>query len=313
MNDYLLGTDVLGADWGKPALIDDPEWGMPVLVEGGGGGHHGGHHGHGHGGGPAGLGPWWGGGYWNRGPSYDVDDFVETELLRCIEYDANGKCTKYAPTDVLGEDAAIAEVLGMVDIIGLVDINQAQRQMDALTPVTIGVANSLVRGGMQAINGAIAGAMRPGADRAMFGMATTLPGETARKNVLGKLKWHQDNIASFVDQNMLYPNFLDLKKWVMQAWIEGNAVETGAAYLDTAWSTMWAEIRTALAAIPAQVRTALSKAASDIVKNVTGLPIWAWLLIGTGIICLVGGIAYVIINSKAGAAVAGVAARTYMR
>lgn len=216
------------------------------------------------------------------------------------------------PFLVEGDDIALRsmfDVLRQVDlnrdsIIGLIDINQAQRQMDELTPVTVGVANSLMRGGMLAINGAIAGAERPSVTKAMFGMSTTLPGDTDRKNVLGKLKWHQDNIAGLKDQNALYPNFLDLKKWTMQAYIEGNAVETGAAYLDTAWSQMWAEIRAALAAIPAQVTKVLADQASAIVKAATGLPIWAWVAIAGGVLLLISGVVVLVARSHTGAVVA---------
>ena len=198
-----------------------------------------------------------------------------------------------------------ADVLGG-ELVGMIDIADAQRKMNALKPVTVRVAKALLRGGQEAIEGALKGAKRP------FYQAD-LPGGTARDNVKWKLKWHADHIAPVAgDPNRLYDAGDDLKKWTMQAFVEANAVEEGAAYLDEAWSAMWAEIGAALAALPAEVRQALAKAVSGTVEAVTGLPLWAWGLIAAGGTALLGFAAYKIANTRAGGAVAGVAARRWI-
>jgi hypothetical protein len=197
------------------------------------------------------------------------------------------------------------DVLGG-DVIGLFDIQAEQKQMNALKPVTVRVAHALLAGGQTAINGAIAAAKQP------FYKAD-LPGATARDNVMWKLKWHEATLAPLTgDPNRLYSAGEDLKKWTMQAFIEANAVQEGAAYLEQAWTQMWVEIGQALAAIPAEVRQALIKAASGAVQAVTGLPLWAWGAIAVGGTAALGFIAYKFANTRAGGAVGGVVARRYI-
>lgn len=192
------------------------------------------------------------------------------------------------------------------NVIGFVDIAAEQKQMNALKPVTVRVAHALLKGGQLAINGAITGAKQPW-------YKADLPGATARDNVFWKLKWHEQSLAELPpgDPNRLYAPGEDLKKWTMQSFIEGNAVEEGAAYLDQAWTTMWKEIGDAIAALPAEARKALASATSGVVESITGLPLWAWAGIAVGGTAALGYLLYKFANTKAGAAAAGAATRRF--
>lgn len=282
MNIYLHGTDILGHG-------------------GGGGGHH--HH---HGGGGHGHG--WGGPWRRENVLYPWDtDYVEVDdvqMERCIAWDRDGNCV--VTSDVLGNAYLHGtDILGG-DVLGFVDIQAERARMNALKPVTVSVARALLHGGQVAINGAITDAKQPW-------YKVDLPGDTQRQKVLWKLKWHQDQLAPMAgDPNRLYKPGEDLKTWAMQAFIEGNAVEEGARYLENAWQAMWAEIQVAIAAIPAQVRQALISAASGTVEAVTGIPLWGWSLIALGTVAGLGWIVWKLANSKAGAAAAHVAARRYL-
>jgi hypothetical protein len=293
MKSYLEGTDILGAAWGTPAVIDDPDWGKPVVVAGRGGPRGGGPRG---GGGPRPslpasrpVAPWRGiPGQWRPELDWDVVDVDDVELLRCVEFDAKGNCLKYVPADLV-------DVNG--DVIGFVDIQQSQRKMNELKAVTVGIAQPLLRGGMDAIDGAIRTSKAKG-----------LPNAKQLDNVRWKLVWHRDNLAKFADRNAPYVDANDLKKWVMQAFIEANATEEGALYLEQIWTAMWVEIETELAKMPQWLRDQTSK----VVENVTGLPVWGWALIGVGVVAAAAGAVYAILNSRAGAVVAGHVARRYI-
>lgn len=193
--------------------------------------------------------------------------------------------------DILGIEHQFAHVLGYIDIA------QSQRRMNELKVVTVGVAQALLTGGFEAIDGAI----RTAKDK-------KLPNLKTLDNARWKLIWHRDNLAKFGDRNAPYKDANDLKKWVMQAFIEANTVEEGALYIDSAWTRMWNEISVEIAKLPQKAREEASKA----VQNITGLPVWGWALVGVGGLALVGGILYAVLNSRAGAAVAGVAARRYI-
>jgi hypothetical protein len=232
-NDYFLGTDLLGAEIvEKPFVVDDPDWGKPLVM---------------------------------------------------------------GEVDILGIEHQFMHVLGFIDM------GQAQNRMDDLKVVTIGVAQALLKGGYDAINGAISGAKQP------F-YKPNLPGDTARQTALGKLNWHRDNLAKFVDKTAPYPNANDLKKWVMQSYIEANAVEEGALYISQAWGAMWAEIESEIAKLPQKFRDAAKKA----IETVTGVPVWGWALVGVGAVSIVGGIVYAVLNSRSGAALTQHVARRYL-
>lgn len=198
--------------------------------------------------------------------------------------------------DFLSIERAFADVLGQ-EVLGFIDIQQSQRQMNDLKAVTVGVAQALLKGGYDAINGAIRRAQEKG-----------LPLASSRDKVLGKLNWHRDNLGKFADRMAPYPSANDLKTWVMQAFIETNAVEEGSLYADQAWAQMWNEISTELAKMPQKIREETAK----VIANVTGIPVWGWALVATGGLVLIGGVLYAIINSRAGATVAGIAAKRYI-
>lgn len=223
---------------------------------------------------------------------------------------------------VLGADADA--ILGeLTEIIGTWDLGQSRNQMDSLQNVTGSVAEVLVRRGLGAIDAAFATAKQPW-------YLPDLPGGTARKGVQGKLKWHAENVKKFGAGDP-YPDERDLKESVLMAFVEQNAAEEGAktskqiiAKAASDWVDMWVEIGHAIASaastagsfvlsVPGKAAGALRKAAADTIAEATGLPIWAWFLISAGIVGVLGLVAWAIINSKAGAAVAGVAATRYIR
>lgn len=148
------------------------------------------------------------------------------------------------------------EVVGGDEAIGMFDILAEQRKMNDLKIVTPRVARALLQGGQQAIQGAIEQASMK------LWRRGELPGKTARDNVFWKLKWHEAEIAKLTDPNAIYKSFADLKKWVMQGFIEANAVEEGSAV--PIWGAMWEEIKAALAAIPSAVVDGLKAAAKKI-------------------------------------------------
>lgn len=252
-----------------------------IVGKGGGGGGHGGHGGH-HGGGGFrggglwGRGPgWWGG--W--GPWYDV----ETEPLVCARYDANGNCLEYVPVDA---------------VIGAFDFNVESKRMDSLKQVTVGVAQELLKGGQAAIDGAIAGAKQPW-------YKPNLPGDASRATVKGKLQWHAATLAPLVgNKNAIYASGEDLKHWVLMAFREANAVEEGAAYIQSAWDEMWSQIAKAVAALPHDIAKKVGDVSFDIVKAATGVPVWGWAIIGTVVL---GGVGYFIYKMAGTPAVAAAA------
>lgn len=305
MNTSLHGTDVLGAGFKDPRpfgfqgfnpyletspIYDyppDDEWFVPKA----GGGYQKVILGK-HGGGrmvPGGWfytgsyrGPWWGG----NGPYMDVDDFVD-------------------PMERVDPGILGTHILGAYEVLGMFDIQAAQKKMNALPKqITVRMAQALLKGGLEAIDGAIALAKQK-----------NLPGGTARNNVAAHLHWHGEKILTMVggSPNAFYDPGQDLAQWTMRAFVEANAAEEGAAYLDAAWTQMWVEIAKAIEALPKQIRDAVMKTAGGFIEGVTGLPVWAWLLIIVGGTALVGYIAVKLIgaaaNTKAGAAFGHVAAR----
>jgi hypothetical protein len=179
-------------------------------------------------------------------------------------------------------------------VLGMYDISSAQHQMDSLKQPTNRAALALLKGGQTAINGAIKTADAKG-----------LPGPTERKNVQAHLQWHADLLAKLMNQpNALYPSGDDLKKYVMEAFVDANAVEEGAAYIDAAWDQMWQEIAVAIQALPAEVRHVVTSAANNLVEGATGIPLWGWGLIAAGLVVGVGYLAYKVATGPVGGAVA---------
>lgn len=153
--------------------------------------------------------------------------------------------------DYVDDDGIIVE---RIEVLGMIDIGSAQKQMNTIGQVTAGIAQLLLKGGQTAINGARTTAS-----------AKNLPGGTARDNVYWKLQWHQSALAPLAGTpNAIYGSGDDLKHWVMQAFIEANAVEEGAAYLDAAWTQMWNDIKIAIAALPAAVAKVVTEGAEGL-------------------------------------------------
>lgn len=182
----------------------------------------------------------------------------------------------------LGGHARGLDVIGAVDydeggdVLGMRDMQAARRDIDSLKPVTTAIAKILLRGGQAAVEGAIAGAKQPW-------YKPNLPGEKRRDEVLWKLRWHADQLLKLpTSDSQVYAHAADLKKWVLEAYIEANAVEEGAAYLDAAWNRMWDEIAEALKRIP----TELLKAAGSLAAAV--VPTWAWVVGGVTLASVAG-------------------------
>ena len=131
-----------------------------------------------------------------------------------------------------------------------------------------------------------------------------LPGATRRAEVTGKLRWHKDQLAllapsalslaltggnpealkaNMAKMSAIYASGADEKEWVLQAFIEANAVREGVTALSTMWDDMWTEIIEALKKLP----VAVAKAAGNVVKEVQWYARAAtWLIIGGGVLAL---------------------------
>jgi nitrate reductase NapE component len=170
--------------------------------------------------------------------------------------------------------------------------------MDALKQVTVSIAEPLLRGGQTAINNAINGAKQPW-------YKPDLPGDNSRAIVKGKLDWHASTLAPLASTpNAMYASGEDLKQWVLAAFREANAVEEGSAQLQKAWDQMWSDIADAAKALPKEVAKFVGDVSSNVVKGLTGLPIWAWALIATGVVGALGFFIWALARTPAGTAVA---------
>lgn len=218
-------------------------------------------------------------------------------------------------TDVLDADGEFdyGETGDQYFAIGMFDVGLEQRKMNTLTKVSLTVARSMVKYGLAVIGQAIASAdaselnklatsgVFPGL--ALITPSNALPGKTARTNCQAHLQWHQNKLASMSGppDSTMYDSVDDLKKWCMQAFIEGNAVEEGAQYLSDAWDAMWIEIAEGLKRITVQIL----KLPGQAVEAVTGIP-W-WLVYGGGAV-VVGGLlygAFKLITSESGSRIIG--------
>ena len=322
MSTYLLGSDILGADWGVPVVMDEADIGIPTFVDDVTGdvvedteavveneirrmetelsdefdrvfenaaeddvvGRGGGHGGGGHGGGGHG-----GGGHGHGGHGGGRG-------FRGGYGGWGGAYPYYVDTvdceyDQFGNCIPVTPLL----VVGAYDFGVEQKKMDQLKVVPVSVAQALLQGGQVAIDGAMQGAKQPW-------YKADLPGDNSRAIVKGKLQWHANALAPLANTpNVIYASANDLKQVVMSAFREANAVEEGAKYIAAAWSQMWNDIAVAIKALPAEIR----KAVGDIVQLTTGLPLWGWGLVAGGILAVVGGAVYALANTKAGAAAVG--------
>lgn len=252
--------------------------GLDVLGRGGGGGHGGGGHG---GGGHGGHGGHGGGnrgrrvyGFWPYGSTYYYDD--EHNDTQCLEYDRYGNCLVYASPNI--------------EVFGMFDIAARQRQMNELKQVPVSVAQILLRGGQQAIDHARA-----------LAASKNLPGGGARDKVYWALKWHETELSKLKDTpTAMYASGEDLKKFVMQSFIEANAADEGAVAIDQMWSAMWADIGHAIAALPAAVVAKVS----EVVDTAETTAKWT-LVIVAGVVGLLGYGAYKILQGPTGQAAVG--------
>lgn len=126
-------------------------------------------------------------------------------------------------------------------------------QMSKLKQFPVAIAQSLLKGGQQAIDNAKS-----------IARTSDLPGGTARDKVYWALRWHEDALSKLSSTpNEIYQHGEDLKKHVMQAFAEWDASVEGAEQLNKAWSAMWTEIGQRIAALP----KALAAAAGTVVKE----------------------------------------------
>lgn len=144
-------------------------------------------------------------------------------------------------------------------------------KMAQLKKVPVSIAQALVAGGQAVIAQANKLAVRIDP---LTGVPGILPGGTARDKVAQKLQWHADTLRKFIQDSTkvigavdkfsaatIYPQGDDLKSQVLQAYTELDAVVEGLDTLDHAWTAMWDEIETRLAALPKAVLAAVKEAA----------------------------------------------------
>lgn len=169
------------------------------------------------------------------------------------------------------------------EVVGGFDISTWQKQMNVLKVVPVGIAQVLVERGKQAIDYAEAIAKVVNTARAAIPFVDQVPGATRRAEVAGKLRWHADNLAKVsptawqvykdfqsdpdafkkagAKLAAVYQSGADLKKWVMEAFKEANAIEEGAASLIASWDAMWREIGAAIAGLPDAMQKAIKETA----------------------------------------------------
>lgn len=156
-------------------------------------------------------------------------------------------------------------------------VNDRAIQMGKLREVPVSVANSLLKGGQNAIQQAM-----------LTAAVSDLPGQSAREKVYWKLQWHADNLKKFTKPDQIYPSGDDLKNWVLQAFTEWDAAVEGAEALNDAWWQMWKDIGANLAALPVSVAKAassLARSAEDAAKNVAWYAKWTyWIAIGAAVL-----------------------------
>jgi hypothetical protein len=225
-----------------------------------------GHGGHGHHGGGGGGGrfrgtPWAGWGAWGDPYAYDMDyDLVEPIIVPVILNTQDTTTPQQANVVTTGQD---------VTVLGMIDIQAWQAQMNTIKQVPVSVARVLLKSGQDAIQ------------RAMnVAKSKSLPGDTARETCFWKLVWHEEALAKLPDPNAMYSSGDDLKKWVLAAYVEANAAEEGALWIAQAWSQMWNEIGVALAKLPKQIAAQVNQT----VGSLLGMPVWLMVLLGLTVV-----------------------------
>lgn len=201
-------------------------------------------------------------------------------------------------TEAVGE-MEIADIPGEYEtVLGAFDIQMKQREMKGLKQVTVGVAQALLGGGQRAIDLA-----------RQLSQNYSFPKDNLRdiEESRGKLAWHAAAVAAqAATPQALYAHGDDLKKWVVQAFIEANVAEEGAITYEgmtvgQMWEDMWTVVKKELAKLPAALRSAIAAG----IETVTGVPAWAWAVGSVAVLGLLGFAAYKIVTGPAGGAIAG--------
>lgn len=246
---------------------------------------------------------WWQWYYGSGQPDGEIEDVMaRMEQIRQIDSrdiqirgDAGSRC-------LAGLDVCIGAER---QLVGAFDISAWQKQMNKLKVIPVGVAQVLLSAGQAVINWAIVTAKAIDIAKSGIPFAEKLPRAANRESVMWKLKWHAERLTESAPTALsAYLNYQsdkeafkkagtrlaapyahgdDLKKWVMEAFIEANAVEDGASAVIDQWNKMWSEIGAALAALPAEV----AKKAGDVAKEVAWYAKWTiWLAVLAGAVAL---------------------------
>lgn len=183
-------------------------------------------------------------------------------------------------------------------LVGEYDIAAKQQQMNALKAPTVAIARALLKGGQRVAADTIKLATGGLFER-------ELPGITSLKKTQSHLEWHAAQLAPQTLSPMAsYAPGDDLKKWVMQAYIDSNAAAEGRSWQDQAialaasdWVEMWTEIGEELMKLPATIAQGVGKAVAQVAKAAAsglaggvadGLGIPTWVLVAGGAALVVG-------------------------
>jgi hypothetical protein len=198
-----------------------------------------------------------------------------------------------------------------VDLVGEYDIAEKRQQFNTLKQVPVCVARALLRGGQQVAAATIEIA-KGGIFQRELPLLNTLKGTQAH------LAWHQAQLDKLQDPAALYAPGEDLKKWVMQAFIDANAVEEGRAHQEQIWRAMWSDVGEAIASLPADAAKAVGQVARGLAQGIVsgaadglGVPPWVLWAGGAAALGLAGLGVYKLVAAAAPVAV-GVAARRYL-
>lgn len=216
------------------------------------------------------------------GDDADMVVFVDGNGSQYFTIEDNPE-TETGGLDSLGDDVVV--------IGATFDLQAMRRKMDAAKVVSLDMARELLKGGQKAIDAA-----------RQLAKDHDLPGGTARDNVYWKLQWHADQLAKLLSPAtqralvgadatapQLYGSADDLKKWVLEAFIEQNAAEEGvgtqaAMTYGQGWDDMWYLVDKEAAKLPTAVRAGVGK----FVEAATGIPVWLWAIGGAIVVGLVG-------------------------
>ena len=119
--------------------------------------------------------------------------------------------------------------------LGATDLNSATEKMNGVRVVSVAAARTMLETAQKIIDETIAAGKGGWFSR-------SLPGETARKNVKGHLDWHAQRLSRLANPQDRYDAAEDLKKWVLQADIESNAIEDGRASRSRAMMEMFTRL-----------------------------------------------------------------------